>query len=159
MALLSSGKIQNFKASVEKYIQDNLSTTEGFIIHYEGLPFESAHNEWIEETILGVGDTEYVRGIGGSTNAMLVRPLINFNIYVKKQNTTKTNRHYEIRDILAGYFEIKDGINLYDFSTGDFTNSLQLMHVSEIVTDRPIPSSDFFQYNYSVAVEWRQEFT
>lgn len=159
MVLLDTGKFQNFKASVEKYTQDNLVTTEGLRVNLEGLPSESTPDEWIDETILGIGEIESVRGVGGSVYANVNQPMVNFNIFVKKQHTTKTNRHYELRDIVVNYFKLGDTINLYDFSTGDFTNVIQIMKVREIVTDQAIPSTDFHQWTYAIAIEWRQEWS
>ena len=158
MTLNINGKIQNVKASIEKYIKDNLVTTSSFVVNFEGLPFEEANRaEWIEETILGLGNRDFHRQVSATTTGQTTQVMLNFNIFVNRELTAKTNRAYEIRDILADYFKIGTQIDLYDFSGDDFTTSLQKMEVNEIITDRAIPDEYYSQYNFSVGINWLEQ--
>lgn len=160
MILLNEGKIQNVKASIERYIQANLSGTEGLTIDYEGKsgePFSS--DEWVQERILGPTNHRYHRGIGGSRRGQGESIILNLNVFVNRQKTKKTNRHYEIRDLIVKHFYVGKDIDLYDFENGNFTTSIQKMRVREVVTDEPIPDDDFFQWNYTVGIDWMAKWT
>ena len=62
MALDKSGKMQNVKASVEKYIKDSLVTAAGLTIDWEGVPFESSGvSMWVQPRILGTGNRDFHR--------------------------------------------------------------------------------------------------
>ena len=155
MSLDQSGKIQNVKASLEKYIGDNLVITEGLTMDFEGKPFEgTGMAEWIEERILGSGSRDFHRQVSSSATGQTTQIILNMNIFVNPDKTTKTNRHYEIRDIVADYFKIGTQIALYDFSNNDWATSLQEMEVREIITDRPIPDLDFLMYSFTVGIAW-----
>lgn len=159
MALSAEGKYQNFKASLENYVNANLVVTEQLAIDYEGVPFEEAdYNEWVQVRIIGTGNWEDLHR-SSSTRKKIAQPIVNFNVFVKPESTTKSNRHYQIRDIVAGYFELGSQIDFYDFASEDFTNVLQELTVKEIITDSPIPNDDFRQYNYTVGIEWIQKWT
>jgi hypothetical protein len=80
--------------------------------------------------------------------------MLNFNIFVNREKTLKTNRHYEIRDLIYEYFKIGTQIDLYDFSSDDFSSSLQKMEVREIVTDMVIRDDRYSAYNFTVAIDW-----
>lgn len=159
MALNKEGKLQNVKASIEKYIYDNLVLVEGLEIAWEGKPFEEGNAlEWVQESIVGVGERMYHRQVNGSDvygNTTMV--MLSFNIFVNPEKTHKTNRNYEIRDIIHNYFTIGKSISLYDFSDDDFTTSLQEMQVDEIMTDGQIPNEEYQQYNITYVVEWLEK--
>lgn len=158
MTLNSQGKFQNVKASLEKYIHDNLVITEGFIVDFEGFPFEGTNEEeWIEERILGKGAGDFHRQVSSTTSGQTVPVLLNMNIFVNPNKTKRTNRHYEIRDYVAEYFKIGTLIDLYDFSANDWGTSLQKMEVNEIITDRPIPDPNFHMYNFTISVDWLEQ--
>ena len=157
MALLASAKFQNFKVSIEKFLFDNLTITEGIPLDLEGMPFESSIAEWIEERLLSQGVRDYHRGVTEVHNAQTTMPIVNLNIFVKKNLAKKSNRHYELRDIIASYITPNKRILLYDFESGDFTTSIQTMVIREIITDMPIQDELFFQYNYSFTIEWYQQ--
>jgi len=157
MALNANGKFQNVKASLEKYIKDNLVTTEGLVVDFEGFPFEgTGRSEWIEERILGPGERDYHRQVSSTTTGQTTEIVLNFNIFVNPDKTTKTNRHYEIRDIVADYFKIGTQIDLYDFSNNDWTTSLQKMEVRDVITDRTIPDPSFLQFTFTVGIAWQE---
>lgn len=154
----AEGKIQNVKASIEKFIGDNLSSKEDLRINFEGLPFVTdGLDEWVQEDIINSTST-YHRQIDSTNYGQTTSLILNFSIFINKSKTKKTNRHYEIRDIIASYFYIGAQIELYDFSNGDFNTILQYMKVREIITDNKILNDDFYQYNYTVAIDWLQKF-
>jgi len=158
MSLNANGKFQNVKASIEKYIRDNLIATEDLVFDIEGEPFERpSSQEWVEEVILGKGAGIYHRQTSSTTTGKTVPVLLSLNIYVGKTETTKTNRHYEIRDVVANYLKIGTKIDLFDFADDDWTNSLQTMEVRDVVTDRAIPDPDFHRYNYTVEIHWMEQ--
>lgn len=158
MTNISQSKVQNVKASIENYIGDNLVTTEGLKVNFEGLKFETEGlEEWIQEDIMGEVP-EFHRQVDEDGNfGQTVSIILNFNIFVNKDKTRKTNRHYEIRDIIYNYFYIGAQINLYDFSQGDFNNALQVMKIREIITDMKIPDDNFYQYTFTVGIDWLQK--
>ena len=158
MGLTNEGMVQNAKASLEKYIQDSLAITEGLKVDYEGKigePFDE--KEWIAESILDFPIQEHLRSVGDGQKGNRASILVNLNIFVKKDNTRQTNRHYEIRDIIGDYLYIGKDIDLYDFQNSNFTTSLQKLRIREIITDRPIPNDNFWQYNYTVGIDWTQK--
>ena len=158
MGLDNSGKIQNVKASIEKYIDDNLVATAGLTMDWEGVPFESSGVScWVQPRIIGMGGRDFHRQVtSGSTLGQTTQVLLNFNIFVSpEQMPPRTNRHYQVRDRIAGYFCIGKQIDLYDI--GDWTTSLQKMEVDEIITDRTVPDPDFYQYNYTVGIRWLEK--
>jgi hypothetical protein len=158
MSLNSQGKIQNVKASLEKYIYNKLVILEGFSVDFEGFPFEgTSSEEWIEERILGKGVGDFHRQVSSSAIGQTVPILLNFNVFVDPNKTKRTNRHYEIRDIIANYFKIGTQIDLYDASNGNWATSLQKMEVEEIATDRPIPDPNFHMYNFTVEISWLEQ--
>lgn len=158
MTLSNQGKFQNVKASIEKYIQDNLVTIEGLTVDFEGFPFEGTDTEeWIEERILGKGTGDFHRQVSSSLMGQTVPVLLNMNVFVNPAKTQKTNRHYEIRDILADYFKIGTQIDLYDFANDNWTSSLQKMEIREIITDRSIPDPNFYMYNFTVSIDWMEK--
>ena len=158
MALLAHAKIQNVKASIEKYIKDNIETGQGISIDWEGSMFEEGDkNEWIQERILSGGNRDYHRSTDVDKEGQTTQIILNFNIFVNRQNTQKTNRHYELRDILFEYFKIGTEIDLYDFSSGNFNTSLQKMMITEIITDQPIPDEAYFQYNFTIGMNWLEQ--
>lgn len=162
MTLQASAKSQNLKASIEKYISDNLAIEEELSIDFEGLPFETSHrNEWVQERIMDTSsNTQYNRHVSSQYKGKTSDVLLSLNVFVNKENAIKTNRHFELRDIVAGYFEIGTMINMYDSSKGNFDIVIQKMKVREIVTDSPIPNNEgYLQYNYTVAIEWLQEWS
>ena len=158
MTLESQGKLQNVKASVEKYINDTLVITHGLTVNYEGIPFEVAsREEWVEETILGLGDFEYVRGVDSSHFGQLTTVLLNFNIFVNKEKTLRSNRHYEIRDVVFDYFKVGTTVDMYDFSNSNFVTVIQKLKVREVITDTPIPENNYFRYTLTFGIEWLQK--
>lgn len=159
-SLATQGKVQNFKASIEKYIQDNIETKEEIKVAYEGEKSENfQENEWVEEFIVDIGSGEFGRGGGDEGDAVILMPLIQFNIFVNRGNTKKTNRHYEIRDIVAKYFCIGAEIDLYDFENNNFDDSLQKMKVRTVEDDLTIRDPNYYQYTYSVTIEWLERMT
>jgi len=158
MVLNANGKWQNVKASLEKYIDDNLVIAEGLIVDFEDFPFEgTGQAEWVEERILGPGRRDYHRQISSTAIGQTTEIVLNFNIFVNPNKTTKTNRHYEIRDLIASCFKIGTQIDLYDFSNNDWITSLQKMEVRDIITDRTIPDPDFLMYSFTVIIAWLEQ--
>ena len=162
MSNISESKMQNVKSSIEKYIKDNLVTTEGLKVNFEGLSFETEGlEEWIQEDIIGnvsEFNGQFHRQVDESDrHGQTISIFLNFSIFVNRNKTKKTNRHYEIRDIIANYFYIGTEINLYDFYNGNFSNVLQIMKIRDIETDRKIPDDDFHQYIYTVVIDWLQK--
>jgi len=157
----SEGKVENLKTSIERHIRQKLELEEGFTIHYEGLNFEEdSSSEWIQENILSTNlEEQYDHKDHSGNRRKLVVVALNFNIFVKKTSTTKTNRHYEIRDALGEYYNVGHTINLYDAVSENFSSSIQTMKIKEIITDEVIPSDDIYQYNYTIGIEWLRKWT
>ena len=150
------GKAQNIKASLEKYIRDNIVLIEGLYVVFEGFPWSStAQEEWIHENILTLrSNSQYHRQVGENTYGETLEIILDFSIFVNKEKTRKTNRHQELRDIIANYFKVGTEINLYDFASADFNTVLQKLKVHEIITDEVIPNNNYLQYNYTASILW-----
>lgn len=160
MTLDATGKFQNVKASVEYFLKTNLVTTSSLNVDFEGLPFEEeGKTEWVQERIMAITPLAEGRKDQEANHYRVVDVMLSLNTFVKKDRTTYSNRHYQIRDIIAGYLNLGTDVNLYDYANGNFTTSIQKMRVREIVTDSPIPNEDFHQYNYTVSLEWEQKWT
>ena len=155
MGLEARGKIENVKASLEKYIYDSLVTASGVSVNMEGLPFEATHrDEWIQENILGVRDWQIHKRDGEGMRGQTTQVILNFNIFVNRKETKKANRHYELRDTIATYFNIGTDVDLYDASNSEWLTSLEKLRLREVITDASIPNDNFYQYNYTVGFEW-----
>ena len=164
--MIAEGKAQNIKASLEKYIRDNIVLIEGLYVVFEGMPYSnlsqeeevtgrSNREEWIHENILTLrGNSQYHRQVELNTYGETEGVLLDFSIFVNKEKTRKTNRHYEIRDIIAEHFYIGTLIDMYDFASADFNTVLQKLKVHEIITDRVIPNNNYLQYNYTASILW-----
>jgi len=147
--------MQNVKASIENYIQKKLVLDEELIVQFEGMPFEAdGYNEWIREEIVGKTTEIYFRDAELGYDGVVSGIMLQFNIFVNKEKTSKTNRHYEIRDLIAEHFNLGNKINLYDFQEYDYDNSLQTLAIRDIITDQPIPNDQYHQYNYTVLIHW-----
>ena len=158
MVLQKNASIANVKASIEDYIRNKLGVTEGLDIDYEEAPFEVNHvKEWINPRIIGIGERVYHRQVGGGLHGNTAEILLNINIFVNRELTTKTNRVYELRDICYQYFTSGKQISMYDFNNDDFTNVLQTMVVRSVITDAVVPNQDYAQYNFSVMVEFLEQ--
>jgi len=161
MTINAQGKAQNVKASLEHYIHEKLVVTEGLVVDFQGKPFESAdQQEWVQERIMGFPNHDYHRQTTSALEGQTTTVLLNFNIFVNKESPTnrRTNRSYEIRDIVADYFKIGTEIDLYDASNSDWTTSLQKMFVFDVATDAPISDETFEQYSYAVEILWLEQF-
>jgi hypothetical protein len=156
MALDKEARIENVKYSIERYLNDNLGSTYTF--DWEGAPFETTGvEEWIQERVMGLGGGDYHRGVSTTQDGQTVPVLLSLNIFVNKEKTVKTNRHYEIRDDVYNYLKIGSQINFYDFASGNTSAVVQIMKVREIITDSPIPDEQFYQYNLTVSIDWLQK--
>jgi len=159
MVITAEGKLQNVKASIEEYIDANLVKVEGLVIDWEGTTFEVANRaEWIQERILGLGEIVQHRHVGVEKGRSC-QVMLNFNVFVNRELTTKSNRQYKIRDLIFKYFNEGAQIDLYDYEGGNFTTSLQKMTVRETITDQPIPDETYWQYNVTVGIHWIQKWT
>jgi len=159
MARNKEGKLQNVKASLEKYVHDNIVCYEDIRVNFEGIIFENDNSpEWVSETILALDDKVYHRGVDVGVDGQTCSVALNFNIFVVKEKTKKTNRHYEIRDVLADYFYIGKLIPMYDFSNDDFENIIQYLKIREVDTDEPIlDQRKYWIYNYMVFIDWQEK--
>jgi len=154
----ADGMVQNVKASIEKYIANQLVMEEELTIAWEGMQFEPEHMaEWVRERILAFADRDYHRQVSDTEEGQTTMVMLSFNIFVNPEKADKTNRHYEIRDKIAEHFHINKTISLYDFSSDDFTDALQTMKVREIITDQPIPNDEWMQFDYTVGISWLEK--
>jgi len=159
MARHNEGKFQNAKASIEKYVHENIVVTEGLRVNFDGVVFENDDSpEWISETIFGLDDKVYHRGVDVGVDGQTDNIVLNFNIFVVKEKTNKTNRHYELRDILADYFYIGKKIPMYDFSNDEFETIIQNLKIREVDTDEAVlDQRKYWIYNYMVFIDWLEK--
>jgi hypothetical protein len=152
MALNDEAKIGNLKRSIDLYCHTNLKTTEGLNVDFEGLPFnETEVNDWIQPRIFAETGMYYPGGTS-TQYAEQVDVLLNVNIFTKKSGATTSERHYAIRDMVAGHFKIGQDITLYEESG---TTSLNKLRVREIVNDQSLPeTNELLQYIYAVRMDF-----
>lgn len=155
MALNEEAKIGNLKRSIDLYIYNNLEATEGLNVDYDGLPFDdtdSAVVAWVQpRTLALVPSTFHPSGRGGGSSYSEYVPVdLQFNIFAKKSGVTTTSLIYDIRDMVAGHFEVGQDISLYE-ATG--TTVLSTMRVREVTGDTPMPeTNELLQHMYSVEI-------
>jgi len=159
MAVHATNSMVNIKASIEKYIYDNLEVTENLTVNYEGLPFESGASpvtQWIQPRLLDPVDPPWKPKATASTRGNLTNILLNINCFVKKDLATEADAHYTLRDTVANYFYSGVSIPLRDYVSGTTRPWTTLMVVANVASDTPIPGPDmdYLQYNYSVEIEW-----
>lgn len=151
MALGSVALLGNVKRSLDKYTFDNLYTTEGYSVDWEGLKFEeSAVTGWIQPRIVDIS-SEYVRQASATEYGEQANVLFQINIFTKKSGVTISHRHYLMRDAVANYFKIGQSINLKDY-TSAASPTVATMKVRDIVTDSPFPETATL-YGWTFAVE------
>lgn len=155
MSIEGSAKISNVKMSLDKYIYDNLETTEGLAVDHEGVPFDNTVNdEWVQPRVLDF-DTNYLRQGSSTEYGDSVDIFYNVNIFVKKSGLTISHRHYAIRDIVANYFKVGKDVDIKNYAESG-TTQIAKMRVRDLVTDNPMPETNKY-YQYSVA--WNINFT
>src|SRR3990167_4545691 len=145
MTLDANASMANIKRSLDKYCNDNLYSTEGLNVSFEGLPFENvAYTEWVQPRILDI-TTQYHRQGSSTQYGETASVLFQINIFTKKSGVTIADRHYMIRDIVADYFKIGKDISIANYVSG--TTALDNLRIREVVTDSPLPeTSTMYQY-------------
>lgn len=153
--LTESSLSTNIKRSFDQYIKVNIETGEGYNVNYEGVPFDDAAiGTWIQPRILDFS-REYHRQGSGTEYATTNNIFFQINIFVKKSAVTLADIHYNMRDVVAGYFRIGQDITLRDYIASGST-AICNMRVRDVVTDTPMPeTNEFLQY----AVAWEIDFT
>lgn len=145
--------LTNLKRSLEKYIYDNLYTSEGFNIHWQGMILEeSGVTEWIRERIEFI-DKDFYRQGSTTQYAHNNKVLLTFDIFIKKSSLTVTDRHYEIRDAIAEYFKIGKDIQFRDYIS---SSAFKLwIRVRDIEDDGPMPeTNEYLQYRISFELHY-----
>ena len=146
----------NVITSLDKYLNDNLVTVQGFTIDWEGgdsLDISKV-NEWIQPRIMA-GIPEYLHQTQGNRKGQNTHFLYNVNIFVKRGSTTQKNRLQQMRDIVASYYTIGQTISFYDYA--GTSSVLDTMIIRDIETDMHIPpsaarieeESTYYQYTYT----------
>jgi len=153
----STSKLDNVKRSVEKFLKDNLETTESLKIDYEAYPFESGATsitEWIQPRLLGFNDPPWQPKASSNTRGNVASVLLNTNCFVNRENITASDRHYVLRDTVNKYLYSGASIPLRDYAGGTTQPWVCRMYVAGIETDTPIPNDDLLQYNFTVRLQW-----
>ena len=157
MSLLLGSEV-NIKRSIDKYLFDNIYTTEGIPIDFEGIKFDQvSNNEWIQPRIVNIqsvfrrqsSSTQY----GEDTNI-----LFQINIFVKKGHQTTSDRNFYIRDIVLHYFKFGQQITIYDYD-GDLS-SIGNMTVRNISDDFALEErQNIYQYVVSWEIDLTRHYT
>lgn len=151
----ASAKIENVKRSLEKYIWDNLYTTEGISVDFSGLPFDNISiTEWVVPRFLT--NREYVSWASATEYGYDNHIVLNITVNVKKSGATITDKHYVLRDNIINYFKIGEDINLNDWvDTGDYICN---MRVREVLEDFPLPESDLLlSYRVVLGINYTEQ--
>lgn len=156
MALNKDGSVENLKYSIERHLKYHLGSTLTF--DWEGARFEtSGATEWVQERVMGMGAGTYHRGVGGGLDGQTVPVLLSCNVFVNPNKTTKTNRPYEIRDLLFNKLRTGTTIGFYAFASGSTSTTTQILKVRDVVTDSPVPNDDLLQWNLTVEIDWLEK--
>lgn len=151
---LDAGSLFNLYSSLNDYINTSLSgTTENFNLHFNGLPFNNVDkSEWIDVCVLDI-QNKYAGKAGQNSYAEDCNVLVQFNIYVKKNDITSSDRAIEIRDKIVNYFPIKQDINIYNY---DDSTSLYLDHfrVRDVIDNKMSEEEDLFEYILSIELDF-----
>ncbi|HDZ15274.1 hypothetical protein LCGC14_0725790 [marine sediment metagenome] len=153
------GLLTNVKRSLEKYIHDNLYTTENLSVDFDGVPFDDSAiaESWLQPRIVNV-DREYARQASSTKYGNDTDIELKFSIFVKKSGTTLTHKHYLLRDKVANYFKIGEDIDLKDY-VGD-SATLTNMRVRSISSDFPLPeTNELLGYEVSWMINYTEEIT
>ncbi len=151
--------LTNVKRSLEKYIHDNLYTTENLSVDFDGIPFDDSAiaESWLQPRIVNV-NREYARQSSNIKYGNDTDIELKFSIFVKKSGTTLTHKHYLLRDKVANYFKIGEDINLKDY-VGD-SSTLTNMRVRNISSDFPLPeTNELLGYEVSWMINYTEEIT
>jgi hypothetical protein len=160
MAQHATSKLENIKISVEKFLYDNLITTESLFVDWEGVPFESGASpvtKWIQPRLISFLDPTWKPKATASTRGNVASCILNVNIFVKRDFADSADEHYELRDTVAKYVFSGVSIPLRDYASGTTRPWVTLIDVDDITTDTAIPNPDHWQYNYSVSLSWQRE--
>jgi hypothetical protein len=158
MTLQPTNTYKNIKASLERYIYTNLASNDSITVDWQGHRGTELENvdEWIAPRILRGG--QFYRGhVTTSRKGTETEILLNINIFLRKGSTTNAHRLCELRDAVAQYFELNQGVNLKNYAVGGYPN-VEIFIVREIMTDQEIPTGVveggittdlYYQYNYT----------
>lgn len=159
MVLNALAKNVNIKRSLEKYFYDNLQVSEGFDIDWEGVKFDDTNSsEWLQPRIID-SDSKYIGHASATEYGEQTDLLFQVNIFVKKVSTSLSDRHYSIRDIIAGYFTIGQTIPIADHVNSSQT-TITYMKVRGIDDDRILPETqNLYQYIISFNIDYTKAVT
>jgi len=140
MSIKPAQRLQNVVASLEKYIQDTLVTTDGVAVAWPGVPFDSRDlASWVELYYLGKGDTARFGRVNGDDAGADVRLQVQFACFSRRRTAAgvPTNRaaHLILRDKVLGRFPLGGEITLTDYEGG--TGPADVICVTE-VNDTPL---------------------
>ena len=150
----SHGYITNVKRSLDKYLFDNIYTTNSIYVDYQGLSFSTfTVDEWIHPRIVDIKRT-YLRQGSSTQYANKIDIFYGMFIYVKKGHQTTSDRHYKLKDIIQQYFIYNQKISLYNYvDNGAFVT---YMKVREVDDNGPLQENNNL---YSYLIQYRIDFT
>jgi hypothetical protein len=154
--------MENVITSLDDYVYDNLYTTKGLTIDWEGGDSIDLTNidEWIQPRLMG-GFPQYLHWVAGNRLGQNTHLMYNINIFVKRgakstsSGNISKNRLMQIRDMVAEYFYIGKEIPLKDYAGA--SAELGHMIIRNIDTDTVVPpaaarieqESTYYQWNYT----------
>ncbi|RLC65540.1 MAG: hypothetical protein DRI01_00575 [Chloroflexi bacterium] len=157
MAIHPSSKLANIKRSVEKWFNDQFSSS--YSIDFEGVPFNGADkSEWLQPRIL-IGGRMFHRQVGEGYLGDTTEVIINVNIFVRRSMMKAADRPYRIRDDLFSKMKVGTMITVYDY-VGDSSVAAYLKS-REIVDDFLVKSpeaEDIIGYNFSVLYNYLSKY-
>jgi hypothetical protein len=126
MTIQALGRMENIIASLEKYVQDNLVTTDSVAVGFPGVPFEPrSKDSWAELTYLKQAHKSVFRRVDATNRGGDASLLIQFLCFARRRTSTGATVHRaacaRIRDKILGRFQLGREIDVKDYAASGTT--------------------------------------
>jgi len=139
----ASERMENVRASLDVYCNDNLVTTESLTVQWPGSAATGAGvNEYVVPRILTavVEPGNYHRQAGATQHGQTRSILFQISIFLRYGSTNNLRRLEELRDLVIQYFSVGQSIALKDYFTSPSSPATdQQLRVHRINTDQRLP--------------------
>jgi len=153
----SSAQVENVKRSLDKYIWDNLYTTEGIAVNFRGVPFDNTSViEWVTPRFSI--NREYAAWASKTKYGYDNKIILNITSNVKRSGATISDKHYLLADTIASYFKVGKVIDLKDWVGGSDGTYICGMKVRETLQDFALPeTNELLSYRIVFELSYTEE--